>query len=72
MRELDQVFGVIDEPEAAGNLDAEIQTLIDERNQARSQRNFQRSDEIRDQLLERGIKLVDTPNGTEWHRTDEG
>lgn len=71
MRELDQVFGVIDEAEVVDDLDGEIQKLLDERNQARADRNFQRSDEIRDQLLERGIMLIDTPNGTEWRRTDD-
>lgn len=66
MRELDSVFGVIDPVTESDSLDEGIQQLIDERIQARSERNFQRADEIRDDLLARGIELVDTPQGTEW------
>ena len=71
MREVDQVFGVIDPVEDEVDLDMEIQALIVERNQARADRNYQRSDEIRDQLLERGIVLVDTPQGTEWRKSED-
>ncbi|XJS10612.1 cysteine--tRNA ligase [Aerococcaceae bacterium WGS1372] len=49
-------------------LDETIQALIDERNQARSDRQFQRADEIRDQLKDQGILLNDTPHGTQWKR----
>ena len=49
-------------------LDEEIEKLIDERNKARKERNFQRADEIRDQLDELGIILEDTPQGTRWKR----
>ena len=41
-------------------LDAEIQALIDERQEARRRRDFARADEIRDQLAARGIILEDT------------
>ena len=71
MREIDEVFGVIDPAEAALDLDAEIQALIAERNQARVDKNYQRSDEIRDELLARGIVLVDTPQGTEWRKSED-
>ena len=49
-------------------LDAEIQTLIDERQQARHRRDFARADEIRDQLAARGITLEDTRDGVRWKR----
>lgn len=49
-------------------LDSEVEALIAERNQARKDRNFQRSDEIRDQFKEQGIVLEDTPQGTRWRR----
>ena len=49
-------------------LDEEIEQLIEERNQARSNRDFARSDEIRDLLKEKGILLEDTPQGTRWRR----
>ena len=46
--------------------DEEIQTLINKRNKARDNRNFELSDQIRDSLLERGIVLEDTDKGTTW------
>jgi len=49
-------------------LDSEIQTLIDERQEARRRRDFKRSDDIRDQLDARGIILEDTRNGVRWKR----
>lgn len=49
-------------------LDEEIQALIDERNNARKNKNFQRADEIRDQLKEQGIVLEDTADGVVWKR----
>jgi cysteinyl-tRNA synthetase len=49
-------------------LDAEIETLIEERQAARRNRNFARSDEIRDLLGEKGIVLEDTKDGVRWKR----
>lgn len=49
-------------------LDEEIEQLIEERVQARKDRNFSRADEIRDLLDEKGIILEDTPQGTRWKR----
>ncbi|RSL29440.1 cysteine--tRNA ligase [Salibacterium salarium] len=51
-----------------GMLDEEIEKLIEERVQARKNRNFARADEIRDDLKARGIMLEDTPQGTRWKR----
>jgi len=48
-----------DEPEVA----PEIQALVDERQQARKDKNWKRSDEIRDELKAKGIVIEDTPNG---------
>ncbi|MDT2757975.1 cysteine--tRNA ligase [Enterococcus asini] len=61
-----QVFGI--EFAAASILDEEIDQLIEERIQARKDKNFARSDEIRDLLKEQGIILEDTPQGTRWRR----
>jgi cysteinyl-tRNA synthetase len=44
----------------------EIERLIAERAEARKAKNFQRSDEIRNQLLEKNIELLDGPQGTTW------
>ena len=45
---------------------AEIEALIEARNQARRDRDFQRSDAIRDELAARGIELEDSRDGTRW------
>jgi cysteinyl-tRNA synthetase len=44
----------------------EIENLILERTMARKSKDFKRSDEIRDYLLERNIQLLDGPGGTTW------
>ncbi|ASS89792.1 cysteine--tRNA ligase [Aeribacillus sp. FSL K6-1121] len=49
-------------------LDEDIERLINERNQARKERNFALADKIRDQLKEMNIILEDTPQGTRWKR----
>jgi cysteinyl-tRNA synthetase len=66
MREIDQVLGVLDEVPQASAADAEIDALVAERDEARRSRNFARADEIRDELAERGIELLDGPEGTTW------
>jgi cysteinyl-tRNA synthetase len=58
------IFGEIKEE----MLDEEIESLIKERQEARRNRNFARSDEIRDWLAERGIVLEDTKDGVRWKR----
>ena len=49
-------------------LDEEIEALIEERNAARKNKDFKRSDDIRDELKEMGIILEDTSQGTRWSR----
>ena len=49
-------------------LDEDIEKLIAERQQARKDRNFARADEIRDELLAKGIVLEDTREGVRWKR----
>lgn len=68
LSELLSIFGL----DLADNelLDGDIQELIEERKQARLDKDFQRSDEIRDHLKERGILLDDTPQGTQWKRVN--
>lgn len=51
-----------------GPSDEEINALVEERIQARKDKNFSRADEIRNQLQELGIILEDTPQGVRWHR----
>ncbi|MGL5437142.1 MAG: cysteine--tRNA ligase [Lachnospiraceae bacterium] len=49
-------------------LDAEVDAMIEERQQARKDKNFARADEIRQQLLDMGIVLEDTREGVKWKR----
>jgi cysteinyl-tRNA synthetase len=66
----DTVFDVLkpSAPKASALSDAEIEALIEERNQAKKSRNFKRSDEIRNLLIEKGILLEDTKDGVRWKR----
>lgn len=61
------IMGIIAE-EKEELLDAEIEQLIAERQAARKAKNFARADEIRSQLLEQGITLLDTREGVKWKR----
>ncbi len=64
-----EIFG-ISFSEEKELLDDTIEQLIQERNEARKNKNFKRSDEIRDLLKEQGIILEDTAQGTRWKRND--
>ena len=46
----------------------DIEKLIAERQAARKEKNFQRADEIRNELLEKGIILEDTREGVKWRK----
>ncbi|HLR41257.1 MAG TPA: DALR domain-containing protein, partial [Virgibacillus sp.] len=50
-------------------LDEEIEALIQERTEARKNRNFARADEIRDLLKDKDIILEDTAQGIRWKRS---
>jgi cysteinyl-tRNA synthetase len=66
-RELAGVLGIElrgDRPEA----DADVDALVERREQARRDSNWAEADRIRDELAERGIVLEDTPRGPEWRR----
>ncbi|OGC11454.1 cysteine--tRNA ligase [candidate division WOR-1 bacterium RIFOXYA12_FULL_52_29] len=54
---------------AGEELDSALAALISERETARANKDFKRSDEIRDQLKGKGIILEDTPYGTKWSRS---
>lgn len=62
------IFGLEDLYDTEDLLDEDIDQLIQEREQARAEKDFARSDEIRDLLNEKGIILEDTPQGVRWKR----
>ncbi|MGV2831116.1 cysteine--tRNA ligase [Myxosarcina sp. GI1(2024)] len=73
--ELAEVLGFVVQPEtdsqeATGGLsDAEIEALIQQRQEARKAKNYAESDRLRDKLQARGITLIDKPGGvTVWNR----
>ena len=70
LRELASVLGLtLTEPDTGDStVDSEIEALIEQRTQARADRDFATADEIRDQLAEMGIEISDTPQGTTWRR----
>ena len=75
MRELGKVLGLLnDSSEAflqygAKLTDEEIGKKIDERNQARDNKDFQKADQIRDELAAQGILLDDSSDGTSWKKS---
>ncbi|ACK71134.1 cysteinyl-tRNA synthetase [Gloeothece citriformis PCC 7424] len=74
--QLSQVLGLEAHPPQVhrettdGLTDAEIETLIEQRTQARKAKNFAEGDRIRDDLKAKGITLIDQSGGiTKWHRS---
>ncbi len=66
LEKMASIFGVVFKEETLD--DDSVQSLIDERNEARKNKDFARSDEIRDQLRDQGIILEDTAQGTRFRR----
>ena len=46
----------------------EIEGLINQRNEARRDKDFKLADKIRDELKIKGIEIEDTKNGTIWRK----
>jgi len=66
----DRVLGLeLDRALAEESLAADEQALLDQRQDARKNRDFKRADELRQALLQRGVVLEDTPQGVRWKRT---
>lgn len=45
---------------------AQIETMIQERAEAKKNKNFSKADDIRKNLMENGVLLEDSPQGTTW------
>jgi cysteinyl-tRNA synthetase len=70
LRMVDGVMGIIGVDEEKRPDDAEIESLVNERYEARKNKDYKRSDEIRGILSQKGIILEDTPQGTRWKRAE--
>jgi cysteinyl-tRNA synthetase len=66
MKEVDSVLGVFTFGREL--LPGEIERRIEERLRARKAKDFKKADAIRRELLELGILLEDTPEGTRWKK----
>ena len=62
-----QIFGV-DIVETQTSLNPEQKQLFDDRANARKSHDFQKSDQLRDELNAQGIIVEDTPQGQRWHK----
>jgi cysteinyl-tRNA synthetase len=75
MKELGKVLGLLNDSSEAflqygANLtDEEISQKIEERNQARNNKDFLKADQIRDELASQGILLDDSSDGTSWKKS---
>jgi len=75
MKELSQVLGLLNEtPDVflqygAGLSEEEISAQIQQRNEARNSKDFQKADQIRDDLAAQGILLDDSSEGTTWKKS---
>ena len=67
LERFDTVLNILGQ-EQSTMLDSEIQSTIDERQEARRRRDFARADALRDELADRGIILEDTKDGVRWKR----
>ncbi len=69
IRELGKTLGIL-QKSTVYDLDAEIDMLVQQRQQARKEKNWALSDKIRDELKDKGIVLEDTPQGVRWKRVE--
>ena len=67
MDKLCYILGIITEKKEE-SLDAEVEALIAQRQEARKNKDFAKADEIRDKLQAMGIVLKDTREGVKWER----
>ncbi len=66
LTDVDQVLGIL--PATEESLEVEVERKIQEREAARRRKDFKASDRIRDELLAKGIVLMDSPEGVRWRK----
>ncbi len=66
LKELGGVLGLL-QKERKADISAEVEALIAERAEARKNKDWAKSDEIRDRLKSMGVVLEDTRSGVKWH-----
>jgi len=66
LKKFDKVLAVLDYQPISKISDSEIKGLVDKRNEARAKKDFAEADKIRDQLLEKGVEIKDSADGTTW------
>ena len=62
-----EVLGLFSKDKLNSSLEAQIKNLINQRNKARSSKDWNKSDSIRDELTALGVEIQDTSDGTTWN-----
>ena len=62
-----EVLGLFTKKEINSDFEAKIENLIRQRNEARSAKDWSKSDAIRDELTTLGVEIQDTSDGTTWN-----
>ena len=65
LMELASVLGLLQQEAEDTGVDDEIKELVEQRQEARKNKDFAKADAIRDQLKARGVTLKDTPQGVQ-------
>lgn len=66
-KDFNDIFDILpEEKKIEVKLENEIETKIKERQKARKEKNWELSDKIRDELLKKGIELIDESEKTTW------
>jgi cysteinyl-tRNA synthetase len=71
LKDFDSIFAVVIRATDEASLSEEIKKMLEDRATARSQKNWKLADSIREELLESGIEVQDTPQGQKWRKRGE-
>ena len=71
LAKMDAILGLdMEKAEINTDIDEEVRTLIEKREQARKNKDFTLADNIRDQIKQKGIIIEDTPDGVRWRKIE--